>query len=455
VYLSRALAESVEPIAGSAPDPMDRPGRTAAQLPLLLRSPAAWLLSAIPAYSEQSKQFRRLLIDGESSGRWSFSPISPSGTTLTDRASWAGPLRVKSLAPSAVDVLASSAGRVAFLSLVALLLLALLRALSKVVVQGLFGPAPHGTLERRPESLGAARAMVLVAPRPDIDTVMRTYPRASVFCLDLRQPRELWMGAEQAARQGVSKVFLLDRLEDLLEEGSRVEDLLVLLRQLLDDAPSTVVLLCEEDPFAILDAELARAEQGHTMPRAILQQLRSRMSDAETPEIAEIAAALSSPDASLDPSEEALGKVAERHYRELWEECSVPERLVLFHVARDGFISRNGWGLVARLQRRGLVRKDPVLRIMNQSFRAFVLRAETLPTIKEWEEETGAGGAHVRGALTVAALAAGAFFLFTQRDQLTALATILPPLAAILSFVPRMFAAIPSNRASGGSSESS
>lgn len=456
VYLSRALAESVEPIAPWATDSPDlAPAGTAGELAVFLRSPAAWLLSTIPAYSEQSKQFRRLLIDRGSSGRWSFSPFG-SWRTLTDRASWAGPLRVKAMAPSAAGVLAPGAGRVAFLAVVALLFLALVRVVLRAVVHGLFGPPPHGDVEHRAETPAAARAVVLVAPRSAIDALMRSYPRASVSCLDLRLPREVWMQAEQAARQRVAKVFLLDGLEALLEEGDRLEALLVLLQQLLEAAPSAVVLVCEEDPLAILDAQLARADGGHPMRRAILHQLRSCMSEAETAEIADMAAALRSahpiPGANLAGE---LGSIAERQYRELWKECSVPERLVLFHVARDGFIGRNSWGLTARLQRRGLLRKDPVLRIRSAGFRAFVLRAEALPTFKEWEARTGAGGAHVRGALIVAALAAGAFFLFTQRDQVTALATILPALATILSAVPRMFAAIPSNRTSGASAESS
>lgn len=75
---------------------------------------------------------------------------------------------------------------------------------------------------------------------------------------------------------------------------------------------------------------------------------------------------------------ERVRRAAQAHYRALWALLTDTERLVLIHIAREGFenLDDETWRIVGRLVQHGLVRFEPGLRIMNASFREFV-RLET------------------------------------------------------------------------------
>ena len=71
--------------------------------------------------------------------------------------------------------------------------------------------------------------------------------------------------------------------------------------------------------------------------------------------------------------EQILEELAERaapYYQRLWQACDADERVVLEHVAQHGLASAASRRVVRRLLGKGLLRKDPDLRLMNQSFRA-------------------------------------------------------------------------------------
>jgi hypothetical protein len=67
-------------------------------------------------------------------------------------------------------------------------------------------------------------------------------------------------------------------------------------------------------------------------------------------------------------------QMAQPYYQEIWESLTVEEQLALFHLARDRFIHVRHPGLEP-LFRKGLVRFNPDLRIMNASFRKFIQMA--------------------------------------------------------------------------------
>src|SRR5204863_210150 len=55
-----------------------------------------------------------------------------------------------------------------------------------------------------------------------------------------------------------------------------------------------------------------------------------------------------------------------------WKECSSTEKLLLYHAARTGLIDSRQAELRVLLHK-GLLRRDPCLRLLNGSFRRFVL----------------------------------------------------------------------------------
>jgi hypothetical protein len=90
-------------------------------------------------------------------------------------------------------------------------------------------------------------------------------------------------------------------------------------------------------------------------------------------------------------SDEALIELlldqADSYYRLLWSTCTGEERLVLFQLARDGWANPKNASAIQQLQRRGLLSRDRGFRVMNESFRRFVLRCTYPVEVKQWERE--------------------------------------------------------------------
>jgi len=108
-------------------------------------------------------------------------------------------------------------------------------------------------------------------------------------------------------------------------------------------------------------------------------------------------------------------------YRRIWDACDSDERVVLEHVARHGLASAASRRIVRRLMARGLLRKDPALRLMNQSFARFVLEAERTREVAVLEQQADPSiWDRVRVPLGLAAVVAVAFLVATQREAFDA-----------------------------------
>jgi hypothetical protein len=128
-------------------------------------------------------------------------------------------------------------------------------------------------------------------------------------------------------------------------------------------------------------------------------------------------------DASLtrDQILEEFEERAAPFYRRIWDACDPDERVVLEHVARHGLASAASRRIVRRLLARGLLRKDPALRLMNRSFARFVLEAERTREVAVLEQQAEPSiWDRVRVPLAVAAVLAVAFLLATQREAFDA-----------------------------------
>ena len=72
-----------------------------------------------------------------------------------------------------------------------------------------------------------------------------------------------------------------------------------------------------------------------------------------------------------------VGERLENYYRGLWSSCTDSERVVLAHVAADGLVNEKDSRIVRSLMARGLVRRQPFFRVMNETFRRFVQSIES------------------------------------------------------------------------------
>lgn len=76
--------------------------------------------------------------------------------------------------------------------------------------------------------------------------------------------------------------------------------------------------------------------------------------------------------------EQILDELRERagtHYAALWMTCTMDEKLLLFHLARHGFVQSKNRHTLRRLIARGLVRRGPNLELLSETFRLYVLSA--------------------------------------------------------------------------------
>jgi hypothetical protein len=123
-------------------------------------------------------------------------------------------------------------------------------------------------------------------------------------------------------------------------------------------------------------------------------------------------------------------------YCSLWLSCDEDERIVLEHVALYGLVSAASRRVVRRLLARGLLRKDPALRLMNRSFRRFVLETERRQEVVALERQAGPSlWDQLRVPIGMAAIIAAAFLAATQREAFNATLTMA---AGVTTAVPTL-----------------
>ena len=135
-----------------------------------------------------------------------------------------------------------------------------------------------------------------------------------------------------------------------------------------------------------------------------------------------------------EPEDQIL-LIAERfdsYYQSIWNCLSREERFILYDLAKDRYVNLKNKKAISRLMQLGLIRKEDVLRVMNDSFGEFIL-AITSDVDKEAMELQ----AHKRGTwssvqlvLILIVVGLGAFLALTQQQFFNQLNTILTAVGA-------------------------
>ena len=100
-----------------------------------------------------------------------------------------------------------------------------------------------------------------------------------------------------------------------------------------------------------------------------------------------------------------------------WQKCTEEERLVLIQLVEEGFANPRQIEIVRKLLKRGLLRRDPVLRTMSDSFALFVQGCAQPENVRHQETvHSGLRWSLVRAVLIGALLLILVFLSFTQRD---------------------------------------
>jgi hypothetical protein len=154
-----------------------------------------------------------------------------------------------------------------------------------------------------------------------------------------------------------------------------------------------------------------------------------------------------SSDQILEELEERAGAI----YRSVWQSCDENERVVLEHVAQYGLTSTTSRRVVRRLLARGLLRKDPELRLMNRSFKRFVLEEERRREVVLLESQAGPSlWDRLRLPLGAGALIGVTFLAATQREAFNATLTMATGLTGLVPMLMKISSLLAQSNAKGG-----
>ncbi|WP_447968039.1 hypothetical protein [Nitrospira sp. M1] len=128
--------------------------------------------------------------------------------------------------------------------------------------------------------------------------------------------------------------------------------------------------------------------------------------------------------------------LAKPYYQARWESCTLEEQLALFHLAKDGFLHAHHPEF-PRLFLKGLVQLTPNLRLMNDSFRLFILSAGFKAQLDRFKHEQIHSTWKSLKQPLMLVLAVVVLFLFGTQEELktsfNAVLGVLPFLLPILS----------------------
>lgn len=170
-----------------------------------------------------------------------------------------------------------------------------------------------------------------------------------------------------------------------------------------------------------------------TDTRRAIERTLERETEAD-PYLRTLLAGLSKYASGRDQLLDEISERAEEYYNALWRTCVTNEQLVLMQVAQTGLVNGKTRKDVRRLLARGLLRRDPQLRLMNETFRRFVLAQCATSALALQLEQNLAGDAWNRfrvpffAAIAVVLL----FFFMTQRQTFDSTFAVIGGLAASL-----------------------
>lgn len=129
----------------------------------------------------------------------------------------------------------------------------------------------------------------------------------------------------------------------------------------------------------------------------------------------------------------------EAYYRLVWASCSKAEKLMLIHLAEEGYVNRKNERVLQQLLRKALIVREPRLALMNETFKRFVLDARRHEDVAQWEQEgTEQGWVVWRSVLVVVLVMLIGFLTLTQREILESWVPILGAFAGGLAGLLRL-----------------
>ena len=143
-----------------------------------------------------------------------------------------------------------------------------------------------------------------------------------------------------------------------------------------------------------------------------------------------------------------LQRLAQLYYRGLWHACTEEEKYFLFDMAQDGLVNSKNVHVLSSLLGKGLLVTDQggLLRIMNQSFRYFILTVVSRADALRFEKNSAQGSRWglYKTPLVLILIGAVLFFFFTQKASWANIIAILTAISSVAAILPRLTILLPS-----------
>lgn len=153
-----------------------------------------------------------------------------------------------------------------------------------------------------------------------------------------------------------------------------------------------------------------------------------------------LAQGLDTQSAVRDQVLEEISERAETYYTGLWHTCTSTEKIVLMQLAQTGLVNDKMRKDLRRLLARGLVRRDPKVRVMNETFRRFVMAQAATTTLAEELDPSFSTDAWQRFRIPFFATVGVVtlFFVVTQHELFDATVAVVTGLTASLPAATRI-----------------
>lgn len=145
--------------------------------------------------------------------------------------------------------------------------------------------------------------------------------------------------------------------------------------------------------------------------------------------------------------------IASPYYRSIWASLSNAEKHVLFDIAQDGLVNTKNVRFINRLLNKGLLLYDNHLRIMNESFRNFILTGVGAVEISQLNRDVRNSGTWSRLRTPLLLIIAGVliFMFATQQDIFNKTMLWVGTIIGALATLSRVFSFLPASSSSGTS----
>jgi hypothetical protein len=131
---------------------------------------------------------------------------------------------------------------------------------------------------------------------------------------------------------------------------------------------------------------------------------------------------------------------ADVYYHVLWSGMTASERLVLYQLALDGWANPKNVVALMQLERKSLILRKPMYRILNESFRRFIESTEHTDEIGRWEKnERQSTWRALRLVAAAGAIGTAVWLVYTQAALSQAVAGYVAGIATLLTAVTSLF----------------